>query len=373
VNAQRENAAGDPTRNPRVLVVAPGHKGRGGIDAVVRLHQSTDVWNAMGCTMLATYDDRSAARKAWAAASAYAMAPAALLRADVVHMHLAGEISLLRKVPVMAMARAMRRLVIVHIHACSEESLFVKTPRWAWRYMLHAAERVIALSPMWADAIRRHAPGVEVEVVPNPVRLFAARAPQHSDAPRILYVGKLEARKGYDTLLAAAPIVLKEFPRAEFCFAGHGEVEAAQTQAKALGIASSVRLLGWTSGKELERVYEETDVFCLPSHNEGVPMAMLEAMSHAVPVVCTPVGGVPDVIVDGSNGLFVTPGSADSVADGILRLLRNRDVAEAMGRLGQKTVQATCGLDAVAAQMAAIYREVAAPVAGELIGADRVV
>jgi glycosyltransferase involved in cell wall biosynthesis len=372
MSAERERMAGEP-RNPRVLVVAPGHKGRGGIDAVVRLHQGTRLWGEMSCTLLATYDDRSAARKVWAAVSAYAMAPAALLRADVVLMHLAGEISLLRKVPVMAMARALRRPVIVHIHACSEESLFAKTPRWAWRYMLHAAERVIALSPMWADAIRRHAPGVEVEVVPNPVRPFAARACRHSDAPRVLYVGKLEPRKGYDTLLTAAAIVLKEFPCAEFCFAGHGEVEKAREQAQALGIASSVRLLGWMSGTDLERVYEETDVFCLPSHNEGVPMAMLEAMSHALPVVCTAVGGVPDVIVDGSNGLFVMPGSAESVASGVLQLLRNPDAAEAMGRLGQKTVQAKCGLDAVAAQMAAIYREVAVPVAGELIGADRVV
>jgi len=357
--------------NPQVLVVAPGHRGRGGIDSVVRLYQGTRMWNEMNCRMLPTYDDENAIRKVLAALRCYLLAPAALVRAEIVHIHLAGEISLLRKLPVLLMTKALRRRVILHVHACSEESLFVKTPRWAWKYSLGAADRVIALSPSWAESIRRHATGAEVVVVPNPVKLFSPATGKQDLRPRVLYVGKLEARKGFDTLIAAAAIVLKEFPRTEFWFAGHGELGAARSQIERLGIASQVRLLGWIVGSELEQIYNETNVFCLPSHNEGVPMSMLEAMSHALPVVCTPVGGVPDVIVDGSNGLLVTPGSPDSVARGILRLLRDPELAEAIGRSGYKTVQESCSIDAVTDQMSAIYRDLAALPAGVLIGADR--
>jgi glycosyltransferase involved in cell wall biosynthesis len=357
--------------NPRVLVVAPGPRGRGGIDSVVGLYKGSDLWNEMNCRMLATYNDKSLTRKLLAALRCYLHAPAALMGVDIVHIHMAGENSLLRKLPILLLAKLSRKRVIVHIHAFSEESLFMKTPRWAWEYSLRAADRVIALSPSWATIIRRHAAYAEVVVVPNPVKVFAPASGKRHSLLRVLFVGKLEVRKGYDTLLAAAAIVLKEFPEAEFWFAGHGELNEAREQAVRLGISSKVRLLGWIAERELQAIYSQVDVFCLPSHNEGVPMSMLEAMSHTIPVVCTPVGGVPDVIVDGTNGLIVEPGSPGSVAAGIVRLFRDSELAGTIGRLGHKTVQETCGIDAVTTQMAAIYRDLAAPVAAVLIGANR--
>jgi glycosyltransferase involved in cell wall biosynthesis len=358
------------TSRPRLLVVAPGHRGRGGIDSVVRLHEESSLSHEVCWKLLSTYDDASAARKILAALRCYLLAPAALVRTEIVHIHLAGEISLLRKLPVLIMAKALRKHVLVHVHAHSEESLFVKTPRWAWKYSFYAADRVIALSPTWANAIRRHAPHATVVVVPNPVKLFSPTRRRHNDdSPRVLYVGRLEARKGYDTLLTAASLVLKKFPQTEFWFAGHGELESARAQAQALGIDSQVHLLGWITGSALEQIYDDMDVFCLPSHSEGVPMSMLEAMSHALPVICTAVGGVPDIIVDGENGLLVTPGNPEAVAMGILRLLRNPKMAESVGRSGYKTVRERCSLDAVGAQMSAIYKELASPAARARDGA----
>jgi glycosyltransferase involved in cell wall biosynthesis len=345
--------------NPRVLVVAPGHRGRGGIDSVIRLYQGTSMWKEMSCRMLSTYDDKSILRKIVAAIRGYLLAPAAFVRADIIHVHLAGEISLLRKVPMLALAKALRRLLIVHVHACSEESLFIKTPRWAWRYSLHAADRVIALSPSWEKAIRRHVAGARVIVVPNPVRSFLPPTRRCRMSARVLYVGKLEPRKGYDTLIRAAALVLNEFPQTDFWFAGHGQMDAAQSQAEHYGVSSHIHLLGWVTAVELEQIYSDVDLFCLPSHNEGVPMSMLEAMSHSLPVVCTPVGGIPDIIEDGTTGLLVNPESSDSVAEGILRLLRDSELALSIAQAGRTKVEAMCSLDAVSAQMTAIYRDLA--------------
>lgn len=353
--------------DPRVLVVAPGHGGRGGIDSVVRMYQSTRMWDAMNCRLLATYDDRSALHKILAALKGYMAAPAAILRADIVHVHLAGEISFLRKMPVLFLAKALRRRLILHVHACSEQSLFDKTPRWAWSWALGQSDCVIALSPSWAETIMRHAPEVRVVVVSNPVGAFSS-VPRPHASPRVLYVGKLERRKGFDTLLASVPIVLQEFPEVEFWFAGHGELETARSQAEALGISHSVRLLGWVQGSELQAIYDAVDVFCLPSHNEGVPMSMLEAMSRGLPVVCTPVGGVPDVIVDQVNGVLVEPGSAESIAAGILCLLRNPEWAACIARFGRETVETTCSLERVVDQMTTLYEELAASMPGAQLG-----
>jgi glycosyltransferase involved in cell wall biosynthesis len=357
--------------NPRVLVVAPGHRGRGGIDSVVRLYQDTLMWNEMSCHMLSTYDDRNTRRKIFAAIKGYLSAPAALIHVDIVHVHLAGEISLLRKIPILVMAKVLRRRVIIHVHACSEESLFIKTPRWAWKFVLKNADRVIALSSSWERCIKLHASDAHVVVIPNPVRSFPLAATQRDNiSPRILYVGKLEARKGYDTLIAAAAIVLNKFPRAEFWLAGHGELDAARRQAEHYGISSNVRLLGWVTGVELERIYEMVNIFCLPSHNEGVPMSMLEAMSHSLPVICTAVGGVPDVIENEYSGLLVEPGNAESVASGILRLLQEPKRAALIAEFGYRKVSEMCSIDIVATQISEIYRDLAKPTLGTLIGVD---
>ena len=187
---------------------------------------------------------------------------------------------------------------------------------------------------------------------------------------RVLYVGKLEPRKGYDTLIRAAAIVLKEFPQTDFWFAGHGQLGAARSQAEHYEVSPHVRLLGWVTGVELEEIYSEVDIFCLPSHDEGVPMSMLEAMSHSLPVICTPVGGIPDVIGDGRDGLFVDPESSESVAEGIMRLLRDRKLASSIAQSGRRKVEAICSLDTVAAQMTAIYKDLLKSAAGVLIGVD---
>jgi polysaccharide biosynthesis protein VpsI len=344
--------------NRQVLVVAPGRNGRGGIDSVVRLHQGTRMWEM--CDMLSTYDDRSALRKIWAASKAYIQSPFALIRVQIVHVHLAGQISLLRKLPILALAAVLRKNVIIHVHAASEDSLFRKTPRWAWRFAFSCADRVIVLSPSWAEIVRRNVNHPHIVVVPNPVKMFSATLRSKHHSPRVLYAGKLESRKGFDSLIAAAAIVLREQPDVEFWFAGNGELTRAKEQAESLGVSQQVRLLGWVSADDLEEIYDQVDLFCLPSHNEGVPMSVLEAMSHGLPVICTPVGGLPDVIKDGSNGIFVEPGNAQSIARGILHLLHNPELATSLARAGRKTVRETCNLELVAGHLEAIYQDLGA-------------
>jgi glycosyltransferase involved in cell wall biosynthesis len=187
---------------------------------------------------------------------------------------------------------------------------------------------------------------------------------------RVLYVGKLEPRKGYDTLIRAAALVQNEFPHTDFWFAGHGQMDDARSLAEHYGVSSRVRLLGWVTAVELEQIFSEVDLFCLPSHNEGVPMSMLEAMSHSLPVICTPVGGIPDIIEDGKTGLLVDPESAESVAEGILRLLRDKELVASIAQAGRMKVETMCSLAAVTVQMTAIYKDLARSPDRVLIEAD---
>lgn len=87
-------------------------------------------------------------------------------------------------------------------------------------------------------------------------------------------------------------------------------------------------------------------------------MSVLEAMSHSLPVVCTPVGGLPELIQDGHNGLIATAGSPDSIAQQICTLLANPEASNRIGAAGADTVQRKCGLDLVSSRLQALYDDV---------------
>jgi glycosyltransferase involved in cell wall biosynthesis len=345
-------------KHPRVLIVSPATTARGGIASVVRLHTKMNVWREMNCRLLPTFFDGGIAQKALAAAIAYIRAPFAIAGSDLVHIHVAGESSLLRKLPIVVLARLQQRPLIIHVHAHSMESLFERTPAWAVRYALGGAHRVVALSESWARAIKSCVPGANIEVIPNPVQPVAEACGTQDRKLAILFVGKLEPRKGYDLLLEAAPTILQRFPQVEFWFAGHGELCEAARKSEQLGITSSVRLLGWTNENALGKLYREARVFCLPSYNEGVPMSVLEAMANGVPVVCTPVGGIPQLIVDDRNGLLCSVGSPDSIAEKVIRLLNSPAFAESVAAEGLRTAKRSNGIEEVETKLRKLWQAI---------------
>jgi glycosyltransferase involved in cell wall biosynthesis len=173
--------------------------------------------------------------------------------------------------------------------------------------------------------------------------------------PVVIYVGKLEARKGYADLLSAVAEVLTGFPNLQVWLLGNGEVLEAQQRAKSLGIEKSVWIPGWVDASELDEYFRKASIFCLPSFEEGLPMALLEAMSYALPVLCTPVGGIPDIICDGKNGLFAQAGDPASIRDQLLLLLGLPNFADRLGANAARTVEVECGLDRIEIQLKNLY------------------
>ena len=341
-----------------VLVVGPSAS-LGGIASVMRVHSTTRLWSLVNCHVLATYDERSTVTKIFAMLKAYAIAPWLIHRAALVHFHVAAQRSMFRKLPIVLLTKLMGKPYIVHVHAASEVSIFQLTPQWLVRAIFLLSYRVVVLSDHWAEVVRKHVPDARVTIIHNPVLTHNALSPRTcSEFPVILFVGKLEQRKGYQDLLDAAEQVLMRFPDAQFWFVGHGEIEQARAHAKKLGIDRSVILTGWIDADEMEYYYRAATVVCLPSHEEGLPMAVLEAMSYALPVVCTPVGGLPDLITDSKNGFFAEPGNPQSISGQILRLLRDPELATRAGEAGARTIERECGIARIEQELGELYQEV---------------
>jgi glycosyltransferase involved in cell wall biosynthesis len=153
----------------------------------------------------------------------------------------------------------------------------------------------------------------------------------------LLSVGRLVYQKAHEVLVAAMPAVLKKFPNAKAGICGDGVLRPdLEAQIQSLGLSDSVKLLGkWDN---VAKFLASADVFVLPSRWEGLPIALLEAMSAGLPVVATNVEGVDEVILEGENGLLVPVENTDALADAILQLLADPQRLRRMGAAAKARV-----------------------------------
>src|SRR5690606_20518716 len=142
--------------------------------------------------------------------------------------------------------------------------------------------------------------------------------------------------KGAYDLIDAMARITRSHPSVQLLLGGDGDLQEAAERAKQLGVQDSVKLLGWVTGERKANLLSSASVFCLPSYNEGLPMSLLEAMASGLPVVTTPVGGIPEAVTDGREGYLVEPGDVGSLADKLRALIDNRILAREMGQEARK-------------------------------------
>lgn len=216
--------------------------------------------------------------------------------------------------------------------------------------LLCLADRVIAVSKQMADTLqdRGYRPamvtpihnGIDLRKVIARRQRDDVRRELGIDASKILIgtVGRLSPVKGHDSFLRAARLILEQEPGARFLIAGGGPLEdELGALARQLQLDDACLLVGPRAD-----VYELTsamDMFVLPSLNEGMPMAILEAMALGKPVVATAVGGVPEVVQHRVTGLLVPPGDERALADACLELARDREWAARLGAQARRVVE----------------------------------
>lgn len=160
------------------------------------------------------------------------------------------------------------------------------------------------------------------------------------DEPLVATAIRLVKRKGPGYLVTAFARVLKAIPDAKLVIAGRGpEAKNLQAQIEGLGVEKSVFMVGALSREKVAELMAAADVFVLPSTVEAFGRAAVEAAAVGTPVVCPRAGGMPEIIVDGFNGLMFRPGDEGDMADAILRVLRDRQLAERLRENGMKTAR----------------------------------
>jgi glycosyltransferase involved in cell wall biosynthesis len=206
------------------------------------------------------------------------------------------------------------------------------------RRFLDEAACIVTVSERWQAWMRSVTPNPRIVSIPNPVSLPQS-VPVERPGALVAFVGRIEGAKGVFDLIEAVSEVRQTIPDVRLECAGDGDVEGALRHVAVRGLRPNAHFPGWLSPRRREELLARASVFVLPSHAEGVPMSLLEAMAAGCPVIATDVGGIPDVITHGVNGLLVPVGDRDALALALHRLLVDRDLAAELGCAARETIR----------------------------------
>jgi glycosyltransferase involved in cell wall biosynthesis len=345
----------------RILYIGPHERARGGIASVIRTYMQRLAGGPCSARHLATLGESGRWGKLFMGMKAYARAPLEILRADIVHIHTASRNSWRRKAPLVILTKLLGRRLVIHIHGGGFGDFLNSMGRRRLRFntwILSRADRVVCLSPAQRAELATHLRRVPVVTIPNPCRFIPEKVDANpKPGVEILFTGWIEEAKGVFDLIRAFALVVQKCPgkALRLVIAGKGEIDACRQLASACGVEDRVRLPGWLVPPGLQEAYAQADIYCLPSYVEGVPMGVLEAMAFGLPVVASPVGGIPDVVEGGVHGLLVPPGDVDGLALALERLVGSRAERRAMGTAGRERVLNCYSPERVCRELQTLY------------------
>ena len=271
---------------------------------------------------------------------------------DIVHIHFSLPGSARRKYPFFCLAKLLGKRTIIHLHCGSQIDEIWSS---VYQKMFEQCDCGILLSESLKKKVEeRIGESEKLKVVYNPCPIIQETT-RCEKKNYILFSGTLYEGKGYKDFIRAFSRVAPNHPDWRIVLAGNGEVEQARDLAKNLGIEKQVDLLGWVSGEEKHRAFCEARALCLPSYAEGFPMAVLDAWAYGLPVVSTPVGGIPDVGVDRENMLLSKPGDINALADNLETIMSDEVLRDHLSTESMKMAEGPFNLMSVTEQIASIY------------------
>lgn len=345
----------------KVLVLSTSRKTRGGIGAVIEAYQKTELWHKYHCRWIATHRDRGSIIKLWYAVTALVQYIALLPYYDVVHVHFSSCQSALRKSIFVYIAKVFHKKVVAHFHAYSIHDTLGGKYKGVYKFLFSSADVIIVLSDLWKKAVAEYYKddiiSNKIRVLYNPCVQVKHKANEKAVAKKkyILYAGNVETRKGYFDLLKGFAMISSRHPDWNLVFAGNGDIEKGKKLSEELGISDRVKWLGWVSGSDKDSAFCQASVFCLPSYAEGFPMGVLDAWAYGIPCVVTPVGGLPDIVVDGENALVFPVGDVDKLAAQLDRMINDNGLREKIAQASLTLARTTFNIENINRKLGEIY------------------
>lgn len=341
----------------KVMMVGSAEQSKGGIASVIRIMKKMPIWQEYSCYWLGTQIQSKKITKLYYALKAYCIALFKIWEYDIIHFHTSTD--MLIQLPVFLLAKLGRKKIIIQLHVGNQIENTKFNQKKIFRYCIRHSDLVLLLSPTWKNKFDT------IFAVYNRKSdyLYNACLPvnaidYHKRTKTIIYAANMKKNKAYDILLNAFAMIKNTHSDWKLIMMGDGETEKAKLLAQELGIEHQTIFTGYVTGKEKEKYFQEASIFCLCSYLEGFPMVVLEAWGYGVPVITTPVGGLPDVIEDGKNALTFNYGDYKELANKLNYLITNPEKREFISYYSKEFVYQHFSIEIISNKLNDIYQTI---------------
>jgi glycosyltransferase involved in cell wall biosynthesis len=283
-------------------------------------------------------------------------------RLAVVHLNLAERGSVYRKAVLLGATKLAGGRVLLHLHAAQIVQFHAAmggTGKALLGWMFRSADHCVVLGDVWrrwvTDTFGVRSNRISIIYNGVPATVSKLRAPVPDGRFRLLFVGNLLERKGVKDLLRAFASPSVQARDIVLTMAGGGSVDTYRALASELGVGDRVTFTGWVSQDDARTLMVNSDALILPAYDEGLPLVILEALASRTPVICTPVGSIPEVLEHRRTAWFVSPGDESGIAAAILTLVDRPETGGEMSEAGAVLYERLFTMAAFSRSVGSVY------------------
>jgi glycosyltransferase involved in cell wall biosynthesis len=347
--------------DPRLVMLGAAGGTHGGIASAIEAYRAQGLFKRWAIDPIAIHGGRGPLDSALMSARGLRRFTSLLARQrrPVLHAHSMSGADFWRASLFIGVAAAAGCRVILQLHGGGFERFYDESSTPARALIRACFERAAwVLAPCesqraWVQGLAR---GARTVCLPPPVQIAPLAA--HEDrSSMVLFLGRLEQAKGVFDLLEAMASLRAAVPDVRLVCAGEGDRAGVARYAERLGIADAVKFTGAVGPSGKRALLESAAALALPSYAEGLPVSLLEAMSAGVPVVASPVGGIPEVVVDGVTGFLAAPGDTAALSRLLRKLLLDRALGARIGAAARESVRLRFAPERAIARLEEIYAD----------------
>ncbi|MDR2233232.1 MAG: glycosyltransferase family 4 protein [Tannerella sp.] len=341
----------------RVLFIATSKNTKGGITSVISSYRQCKIWEKYKIRWLETHIDRNSYIKLLYVICSLILYCVIVWFYDIVHIHVGDIKSMRRKSVFFQIASWINKKTIIHLHI--GDQIYKMADSKTCKNVIQQADAIIVLSNDMRQKVRDifSISKDKIFVIPNPC--VTVQNVNYSIASKtILFAGRLDYNKAYQILIKAFALIASKHHDWKIVFAGNGEIAKAIRLATENRISGQVEFKGWITGEEKDRIFRESAFLCLPSYAEGFSMTVLEAWAYCLPVVCTPVGGLKEIVKDGDNALVFEPGNVAELALKLDLMITNPDIRQNIAEKSHELSQSLFNLQRICERIDNLYTNI---------------
>ena len=288
---------------------------------------------------------------------------------DIVHLNPSMDFKgFFRDAAYLFVAKLLGRKIVLQLHAGLKPQVFFNKSSWLFwprKLVLQAADVVILLTKLEFEHAANFCNFKILKIVPNAIDVaaFASNITDkfnNSNEITLVYIGRLVVEKGIkEAIEALALLNQQDYKNLKFKIAGAGSYEQSlKNLSKELNISDKVEFMGPIFGDKKMQFWSNANILVFPSYFEGLPYTLLEALASGTPIITTRVGGIPEIIEDGVQGLFVEEKSPEAIARAIKKMVSNISCLKSMSQECVKRANERFSIERLSNEIGDIYENI---------------